>query len=108
MERKNATNEGERQGAGPPEIESNEMTKFPDGGLRAWLVVLGAFFGLFTSFGWTNCEQVPSFNGPWLILLTRRRHFPSILSNPSAANYVCKYCVVDSSDINVHDVHYSE
>ncbi|KAL7893516.1 MFS general substrate transporter [Trichoderma sp. SZMC 28014] len=31
---------------------------FPDGGLRAWLVVLGAFFGLFVSFGWTNCVGV--------------------------------------------------
>ena len=59
MGRKNVTDDGGRQGASPPEIESNEMAKFPDGGLRAWLVVLGAFFGLFTSFGWTNCEQSP-------------------------------------------------
>lgn len=52
MSRENVTDERE-----PPDIERNEPAKFPDGGLRAWLVVVGAFFGLFTSFGWTNCEQ---------------------------------------------------
>lgn len=47
-------NAGEKQ----PTFESakvNEPQEFPDGGLRAWLVVLGAFFGLLISFGWTNC-----------------------------------------------------
>lgn len=33
-------------GPGPP----------PDGGLQAWLTVLGGFCGLFVSFGWINCE----------------------------------------------------
>lgn len=32
--------------AGPP----------PDGGLNAWLAVLGGFCGLFVSFGWINCR----------------------------------------------------
>lgn len=32
-------------GPGPP----------PDGGLEAWMSVLGAFCGLFVSFGWINC-----------------------------------------------------
>jgi hypothetical protein len=27
----------------------------PDGGLRAWLVVAGAFCSMFVSFGWINC-----------------------------------------------------
>ncbi|KAF5608294.1 major facilitator superfamily transporter [Fusarium subglutinans] len=31
---------------------------FPDGGLKAWTVVIGAFCGLFVSFGWTNCVGV--------------------------------------------------
>ncbi|CAG8402508.1 unnamed protein product [Penicillium salamii] len=30
----------------------------PDGGAQAWLVVLGAFSGLFVSFGWINCIGV--------------------------------------------------
>ncbi|KAJ5503916.1 Major facilitator superfamily domain general substrate transporter [Penicillium fimorum] len=29
-----------------------------DGGVQAWLVVLGAFCGLFVSFGWINCIGV--------------------------------------------------
>lgn len=29
----------------------------PDGGMQAWLVVLGAFCGLFVSFGWINCTS---------------------------------------------------
>lgn len=28
----------------------------PDGGSEAWMVVLGAFCGLFVSFGWINCK----------------------------------------------------
>lgn len=33
-------------GPGPP----------PDGGLNAWMAVLGGFCGLFVSFGWINCK----------------------------------------------------
>ena len=28
---------------------------FPDGGLEAWLVVMGGFCAVFCSFGWINC-----------------------------------------------------
>lgn len=28
----------------------------PDGGFQAWMVVVGAFCGLFVSFGWINCK----------------------------------------------------
>lgn len=31
---------------------------FPDGGLEAYLVVLGGWFCLFVSFGWINCIGV--------------------------------------------------
>lgn len=31
-----------------------EDIKVPDGGLRAWLVVLGAWCGLFCTLGWLN------------------------------------------------------
>ena len=44
-----------RQEPPSPEEKSSDAQSFPDGGLQAWLVVLGAFFGLFVSFGWTNC-----------------------------------------------------
>lgn len=40
--------------------KNSDSESFPDGGLRAWLVVLGAFFGLFVSFGWTNCTTYSS------------------------------------------------
>lgn len=38
-------------------ISSSPMdpASFPDGGLDAWLVVLGGFCCLFCSFGWINC-----------------------------------------------------
>ncbi|KAK1240371.1 hypothetical protein MKX07_004399 [Trichoderma sp. CBMAI-0711] len=41
-----------------PDAKPGDSQSFPDGGLRAWFVVLGAFFGLFVSFGWTNCVGV--------------------------------------------------
>ena len=28
----------------------------PDGGVKAWLCVLGGFCSLFCSFGWINCK----------------------------------------------------
>ncbi|KIW10053.1 hypothetical protein PV08_11829 [Exophiala spinifera] len=31
---------------------------FPDGGIQAWLAVLGSFCGLFVSLGWTNCVGI--------------------------------------------------
>jgi hypothetical protein len=33
-----------------------DPSAYPDGGLRAWLVVAGAFCCLFVSFGWINCK----------------------------------------------------
>ncbi|KAK9365348.1 major facilitator superfamily domain-containing protein [Lipomyces kononenkoae] len=37
---------------------SSEMRIIPDGGLDAWMTVMGAFFGLFGSFGWINSMGV--------------------------------------------------
>jgi hypothetical protein len=34
----------------------------PDGGFQAWMTVLGAFCGLFVSFGWINCKYIISVN----------------------------------------------
>jgi hypothetical protein len=42
---------------GPPPGAFNPMEN-PDGGLKAWLCVLGGFCSLFCSFGWINCVGV--------------------------------------------------
>jgi len=43
-------------GAPSPVHPMMDPSSFPDGGLRAWLVVLGAACSLFASFGWINGE----------------------------------------------------
>lgn len=40
---------------GPPAIFDPRNN--PDGGLKAWLCVLGGFCVLFCSFGWINCTK---------------------------------------------------
>jgi hypothetical protein len=42
-----------------PKIESTgpNPDDFPDGGFQAWLVVVGGFCAVFSSFGWINCER---------------------------------------------------
>lgn len=44
----------------------------PDGGFQAWMTVLGAFCGLFVSFGWINCKYqcISSGCGQTTALLT--------------------------------------
>jgi hypothetical protein len=37
-----------------------ESQVIPDGGIRAWFVVFGAWCGLFCSLGWLNSEFRPS------------------------------------------------
>jgi hypothetical protein len=48
--------------------KNKDSEPFPDGGLNAWLVVLGAFFGLFVSFGWTNCATYLPYHGNTAVL----------------------------------------
>ena len=38
-----------------PSPAGPDPNDFPDGGLEAWLVVLGGFCTIFASFGWINC-----------------------------------------------------
>ena len=40
--------------AGPDRIELEKLTEFPEGGTRAWMVVLGAFCVSFSTFGYMN------------------------------------------------------
>ncbi|KAI9723733.1 MAG: hypothetical protein M1812_001033 [Candelaria pacifica] len=42
----------------PPIPSMMDPSSFPDGGLEAWMVVVGAFCCLFCSFGWINCIGV--------------------------------------------------
>ncbi|KAI2785613.1 Fujikurins efflux protein [Penicillium oxalicum] len=43
-------------GTGPPALTATPSPgPPPDGGAEAWMSVLGAFCGLFVSFGWINC-----------------------------------------------------
>lgn len=42
----------------PPPNPMMDPKSFPDGGLDAWLCVLGGFCALFCSFGWINCIGV--------------------------------------------------
>lgn len=37
-----------------------DPASFPDGGLKAWLVVLGGFCTIFAGFGWINCMCLQS------------------------------------------------
>ncbi|KAI9758540.1 MAG: Altered inheritance of mitochondria protein 24, mitochondrial [Chaenotheca gracillima] len=46
------------EGVKPPAPGGIDPSSFPDGGLEAWLVVLGGFCCLFCSFGWINCIGV--------------------------------------------------
>jgi hypothetical protein len=43
--------------AAGPAPATSAMGPPPDGGAQAWLAVLGAFCGLFVSFGWINCKS---------------------------------------------------
>lgn len=40
-----------------PLVDPWNPSQFPDGGIKAWSVVLGGFCCLFCSFGWINCES---------------------------------------------------
>ena len=46
--------QSQKLGGGPPAGGMMDPSSFPDGGLKAWLCVMGGFFCLFCSFGWIN------------------------------------------------------
>lgn len=57
---KSANNEEVVPAPPQPQQPAFDPSAFPDGGLKAWTVVAGAFASLFVSFGWINCEWNPS------------------------------------------------
>ncbi|KAB8260457.1 major facilitator superfamily domain-containing protein [Aspergillus pseudonomiae] len=52
------TGDPEKSGATTQSAPAQAPGAPPDGGFKAWMVVLGAFCGLFVSFGWINCIGV--------------------------------------------------
>jgi hypothetical protein len=38
-----------------PEAHAEELSEAPEGSLKAYLVLIGAFTAMFVSFGWVNC-----------------------------------------------------
>ena len=73
----------EKQGGGPPAGGMMDPSSFPDGGLEAWLCVLGGFLCLFCSFGWINGERFASVRLEPLHTnpSASNRGFPGILPN---------------------------
>ncbi|KAL6245905.1 hypothetical protein RBB50_007058 [Rhinocladiella similis] len=55
---KSANNEEVVPAPPQPQQPAFDPSAFPDGGLKAWTVVAGAFASLFVSFGWINCIGV--------------------------------------------------
>ncbi len=85
-----------------------DPASFPDGGLDAWLVVLGGFCCLFCSFGWINCMALIrlKFGSDKLINVGvgRYRGFPGLLPNTPVTAPLAKYCCLDPVHGDLHDV----
>lgn len=95
-------------GEGRPMVGMMDPKSFPDGGLEAWSVILGAFCCLFCSFGWINCMFLPRPNRPQkppaANPIPRHRCFPRLLPNPRAFSVLSKHSSLDPVPGNVHDV----
>lgn len=71
----------------------------PDGGLQAWLVVLGSFCCLFCSFGWINCMSFFFIHFAHSLQLTvrcRHRSLSGLLRNTSAKGLFVQHYSMDS------------
>lgn len=53
------------------QIRNKELNDFPDGGMRAWSVVAGAWAANICTFGWINCKPVSIVSGHILHMLVR-------------------------------------
>ena len=75
-----------------------DPSQFPEGGLKAWLVVLGAFCCIFCSFGWVNCGFHTAHRVVRALTIsnpTRHRDIPSLLPNASIATLIPEYDCLD-------------
>ena len=76
----------------PPDAGGVKSTDFPDGGINAWIVVFGGWFGLFCSFGWINCigvfqtyyeqHQLSSYPPSTISLITSMETFMMFIGGP--------------------------
>ena len=86
-------------------ISAMDPRSFPDGGLKAWLVVFGGFCCLFCSFGWINCDRSASASGQQKADNRRRyRSFSGLLPDHPVAPIFAKHCLLDRVTGDVHDV----
>lgn len=55
----NVFNEGSTETRAPADADKGELhDPAPDGGLRAWLALLGSWCMLFCTFGLINCKEL--------------------------------------------------
>ena len=74
----------EKASAAGPAPATPAIDPPPDGGAQAWRVVLGAFCGLFVSFGWINCKvpcSVRMHEPNKMLTSCRHRSLPRLLPN---------------------------
>lgn len=128
------TDLGDNQVPISPPVNPMDPSAFPDGGVKAWTVVVGAFCSLAVSFGWINCEYhcTCMVAGGWplapnqtyrrahgfyqpdtsaqtsftLILTTtyRYRRVPRLLRNSPAKSILVPRSRMDTQSGIVHDV----
>jgi len=82
---------------GPAAVNPWDPSQFPDGGLKAWLVVAGAFCCFFCSFGWINCKEI-SLRVKVLdavLILNRPWCFPGLLSRDFSKRLYCERYLMD-------------
>lgn len=84
----------------------------PDGGLQAWMVVLGAWCASFCSYGWINSMSTLTFLffllalRPMSNMVTRCRYFPAILRRRTVAKLLGQSNLVDPRAANLlHVLH---
>ena len=78
----------------------------PDGGLEAWLVVMGGFCTVFASFGWINCTLYNTSKWHDFIQtnIHRHRHLPRLLPIQPTQVLLPQHRCLDHIDRNIHDV----
>lgn len=78
----------------------------PDGGLLAWLVVLGAWCTSFCSFGWLNSTTASDCTAKYIADNNRCWSLPGVLPKRIAQRLLAKHHLVDSIAANLfHDGH---